>query len=143
MTSAGVNVNRVSLEVLYMMPADFVRLYIEMFTRALGSADGGTAARGKAAENTGALGKAKRKTAGGQGKKYKEHWVVQDEKALDLKTRVDKRLRALGRDIRKGLAGEISEAERARCVCCSSYMSADWIYCPSCGTNQREAIGNL
>lgn len=145
MASAGVGHDRMALEVLYWLPGDFLTLYQELYTRALSGTDGNTGARGKAAEQTGATGKAKGKAL--KGRKFKRYWVVQDEHVLQLKERVDKRLRAMTRDIQVEL-GELDASRGAgdkakigsgstkvhdRCGECGIMLSNLWNYCPKCG----------
>jgi rubrerythrin len=99
MASAGASSRSMMAEVLYWIPDDFRDAYIGMTVQALRGTDGGTEERNKAGDETAAVGKAARKTHGGGGKKYKKYWVVQDEDLLELKTRMDKRLRAMAREI--------------------------------------------
>jgi hypothetical protein len=133
MSSAGVNFNRVAIEILYMLPPVFVEAYGETFTRALGSADSGAQARGKGQERTADLARAKVKKTGGQGKRYKQIYVIKDERALETKLKADKRLRALARDMRLMLKGEEDAGSKARCGGCSGFVSSDWRFCPACG----------
>jgi hypothetical protein len=56
--------------------------------------------------------------------------VVLDEKALDLKGQIDKRLRMIGREVETVLAGgEVDRAER-RCPSCGTFVQARWNFCP-------------
>lgn len=150
MAAAGVGHDRMAVEVLYWLPRDFIDLYQELYTRALAGTDSGTGARGKAAEQTGVLGKAKGKTK--QGKRYKKYWVIQDESILQMKERIDKRLRQMTRDIREELGeleffrarGEIDKPKTnfrimPRCGECGIMTSAQWDYCPRCGCPQHAA----
>ena len=144
MAAAGVGHDRMAVEVLYWLPGDFLTLYQELYTRGLAGTDGNTGARGKAAEQTGAIGKAKGKAL--KGRKFKRYWVVQDENVLALKERVDKRLRAITRDIRGEL--DMLDFERSRgegkeigfgtvvnrCGGCGIVVGAHWVYCSRCGT---------
>jgi hypothetical protein len=97
MAAAVVAHDRMALELLFWLPRDFVTLYEELYMRGLANTDGGTEARGRAGAATAAVGKAAAKTAAGQ-KTYKKYWVIADEDALELKERVDKRLRAMTRE---------------------------------------------
>lgn len=149
MAGAGVHADRMALEVMYWLPQDFLDLYQELYTRALRGTDGGTGDRGKAAQTTGELGKAARKTAGGQGKKYKKYWTVADEQVLELKSRVDKRLRSMTREIRDTLTeydikggekvigtGRV-KAAAAQCVDCGILLAVHWKFCPRCGLSKE------
>lgn len=159
MAAAGVHPDRMALEVMYWLPKDFLDLYQELYIRALRNTDGGTGERGKAAQETADLAKAKRKTTGGGGKKFKRYWVIADETVLDMKTKVDKRLRAIARDMR----GELEELdfhrereekstrqERSKlnspvisaCPECKIIVSKVWNYCPKCGCSMGQILGN-
>lgn len=157
MAAAGVHTDRMALEVMYWLPDSFLDLYQELYMRGLRGTDGGTGDRGKAADETGALGKAPRKTTGSGGKKFKKYWVVADEQALDLKSKIDKRLRALTRDVRDQLVeldfhrarGDKESAQavvgvnRKRkirtCADCGIIVALLWNYCPKCGCNLMAA----
>jgi hypothetical protein len=148
MSSAGVDSSRASLEVLYLLPREFLRGYAELFERALKLGEGGGGARGGEGELEKraagrAVDKGKRPMLGGGSgaKRYKEYWVVKDEGALNLKTRVDKRLRGLGREVMLELSeGKDSEGSRIRCGRCGRIMSKDWNFCAGCG-NHRPVGG--
>jgi len=120
MASAGVDHQRMALEVLFFLPPDFVNIYRELWYEGIGGKDdGGSSGRGRSAEENGKLGKARvpgggslgdgRKqrihvsSGGAKRKSYKEHWVVLDEDVLRIKDKVDKRLRAVARDAREEL----------------------------------------
>lgn len=99
LNSAGVDQGRVGIEVLYWLPAEFVRLYEELFMRGLHLGDGDDGE--KAGEDEGRIiakvksdrrGKKGSMAAQGGGKRYKTEWVVKDEQALEIKRRVDRRL---------------------------------------------------
>lgn len=156
MAAGGVGHDRMALELLYWLPRDFLDLYQELYMRGLANTDGGTGARGSAQRQTAAVGKAAANTAAGQ-KKFKRYWVVQDEEALELKERIDKRLRSITREIRDELTemdflrsrrGTEKEArvktatgkssgkfKIARGICgeCGILMAKHWRYCPRCG----------
>lgn len=77
------------------------------------------------------LGGAKRKT-------YKKYWVIADDKAVRIKDLVDRRLRAMARELKLELAAEGSTgADRMRCEGCKRYVQAGWQYCPGCGAGLR------
>lgn len=138
--AAGVPHAQISLEVLYFLPKGFLDAYAELFTRAL-KADGGEGARGEAQQQTGALGKARVIGAGGAKplkKRFKKTFVVQDEKLLAVKTMVDKRLRALAREVETLLAGGEVEAATETCGKCRVVVKTSWRYCPRCGSYQTR-----
>lgn len=150
LASAGVDTRRVALQVLYYLPDSFVELYEELFDRALriaGEAPTGTeaGALGKAPSGTSGSKGNKTQLRGGQGKKYKSTWVVKDDDALDLKHRVDKRLRALARDMQSEMTFGRSQADDGVGVILGKYCpgqgcgkgklkSEVWRFCPDCGT---------
>jgi hypothetical protein len=139
MASAGVPHSRISLEVLYFLPKDFLNAYEQMFTRAI-KADGGESRRNESQQQAGDLGKAKGDSRGSRGKRYKRTFVVLDDAALQLKTRMDKRLRMIARDISNGLAGVDEEGGPVRGVCdgCGRFMQMTWLFCPACGAHRSE-----
>lgn len=136
--AAGVPHAQISLEVLYFLPKGFLDAYAELFTRAL-KADGGEGARGEAQQQTGALGKAR--VIGGGGAKpakrrWKKAWVVQDDRLLEVKTLMDKRLRVLAKEIQRLLEGGADDDPVLTCSACRVVVSTSWKYCPRCGTHQ-------
>jgi hypothetical protein len=150
MSSGGLGYNQISLEILYLLPMEFVQRYIWLWEKALGPAGGGDA-RGQQMDRDATLGKAQTRTdkkgtvpgagGGGQAKKWKKVGMsVRDEHALALKSRVDRRLRAIGRDIREfemleGSAREKAKAvEIVKCRSCGKIMDQSWICCPFDGT---------
>lgn len=161
MSAAGVSVDRMALEVMYWLPQDFMDLYQELYMRGLRNTDGGTAERGQAATETGELGKAPRKTAGGQGKKFKRYWTIADEQALALKEKIDKRLRSITRDIRDELteldfyrvrgerpesAAELKKEGRRvlnSCAGCGIITSPTWNWCPKCGIELKLKVARI
>jgi len=135
--SAGVPHSQISMEVLYFLPEMFLKQYQAMFMQALKS-DGGEDARNKAQADTGEVGKATGGRTGGQGRRYKKSFVVLDERALELKTTIDKRLRAVARDIRASLAGEdvVNQRRQSQCTRCGTFLQSQWRYCPLDGAEQ-------
>lgn len=134
--AAGVPHAQISLEVLYFLPKDFLNAYEQMFTRAV-KADGGESARADAQQAAGQVGKA-RGNGAKPGKKYKKAWVVQDPVLLELKTRIDKRLRMMARDIEDGLRGMMSAPKTGQCSRCGMFLQMGWKFCPKDGTAQVE-----
>lgn len=157
MASAGVDTRRAALQVLYYLPDGFVENYEQLFDRALKIA-GETTNTG---DSTGDLGKApsgtsgskgnKTQLRGGQGKKYKVIWTVLDDDLLDFKHRVDKRLRALGREIHAELLGVgnggVSEDGTGEkrilgkyCPgkgCSRRLKNEEWRFCQNCGSELK------
>jgi hypothetical protein len=137
--AAGVPHSQISLEVLYFLPKAFVEKYGELFTKAVKS-DGGEDARARQQTDGAEVAKvAVRKTGAGPtigagGKRYKKTFVVLDEKALDLKSRMDKRLRGMAREIETELAGGEALVNGASiCGKCGMFMQLTWLFCPKDG----------
>lgn len=141
LASAGVPHSRISLEVLYFLPKDFLNAYEQMFTRAV-KADGGESARNTSQQQAGDLGRAKGDSRASRGKRYKRTFVVLDNRALELKTRMDKRLRMMARDISNGLLGVEDNAQGGagggNCPGCGRFMQMTWNFCPGCGDRRAE-----
>lgn len=132
--AAGVAESQITMEILFFLPKGFITAYADMFTRAL-KADGGESARNSSQHEAGEVGKA----SGGSsktGKRYKRTFVVLDERALQLKTTIDKRLRMIARDIVDELAGAggIRRGQHTtNCGSCGMFVKADWKFCPMDG----------
>ena len=114
MAAAGVSARSMMAELLYWVPDEFRDMYFAVTVQALRGTDGGTEERNRAGDETAAVGKAARKTHGGGGKKYKKYWVVADEDMLELKSRMDKRLRQMAREMREILEQNELFASAAR-----------------------------
>lgn len=130
--AAGVPHSQISLEVLYFLPAGFLNAYMTMFTRAV-KADGGESGRNSSQQEAGALGKARGAGAKTNGKRYKKTFVVLDERALQTKTTVDKRLRSMAREIEILLAGGDVKATQGQCDHCGMFVQGSWKFCPQDG----------
>lgn len=141
MAAAGVPHSRISLEVLYYLPPRFLNAYADLFSRAV-VADGGMGGRGESGAATGELGRASvvkngsGPTVQAGGKRFKKSFVVLDERCLDVKSGVDKRLRLLGKEIEAMVAGvEVDTAgSRTRCGSCGGFTQPNWVFCARCGT---------
>lgn len=103
LVSAGVDQGRVAVEVLFWLPKEFLDAYQDLYMRALHLGDGDD--KEKAGEDEGRIkakvdGKLRGTARGlgmgvGGGKRYKKEWVVKDERALEVKGRVDRVLKEL------------------------------------------------
>jgi hypothetical protein len=164
LAGAGVGYNQIAKEVLYFLPRDFLDIYEEVWHAGVaGKDDGGTGARGAAQAETGRVGKAATRnvpggmqisSGGAKRKGYKKYWVIADEEALELKDRLDKRLRGLAREARAELAdirarrqqvagegtgesglvaGRTRGVDRGRCSECGRLIGAGWKFCPNDG----------
>jgi hypothetical protein len=147
MSSAGLGYNQISLEILYLLPKDFVDRYIELWEKALGPA---VNAPGDALAREGNLGRAKTRTdkkgamvgagGGGGGKRFRRVFTIRDERALELKARIDRRLRSIARDIRVGIEAEESELQGEgvggagkQCGGCGRIYAMSYNFCPKDG----------
>jgi hypothetical protein len=156
--SGGLAQNRISLEVLYLLPQVFIEQYTTLFFEALREDAKGTDLEARAGEMTqktrttrvklsdrrkhedGSVEGAVARGAQGEGtKRYRNAWVIRNEKALKLKTEIDRRLRALSVDIATGLKpeGRVETDRRCRGAGCGRFVKNEWRYCPSCGTGLK------
>lgn len=166
-SSAGLRQSEIALAVLYLLPKDFRDAYEALYHRALkvegdkgareswvektekglgtgeyeraggvGKASGARVSRLKEGETLGQMGGAS------GGKTYKRAWTIADEKALEMKSRVDKRLRKMARELR-GFLEDAEDREEGRGAeeqrqckgkSCKKWVDAGWKYCPWCGT---------
>lgn len=91
------------------------------------------------------------------GKRHRRVWTVADEKALSRKEAVDKKLRKITREMLAGMTEDLKSQESgggdaadrggdavARCKGrkCGKFMDAEWVFCPSCGTQAKTKIEN-
>lgn len=151
-SAAGVGHSVESLEVFLLFPDEFRRNYAELVARALKGAVEDQAGRtleresgvGRAQVSSKYKGKRVGAGAGGAGKRYKKFWTVRDENALEVKAKIDRRLRALSRDIvrmlevREGLAVDAAKVTTSmKCADCGRFCEVGWKYCPGCGEQVR------
>lgn len=134
--AAGVPHSQISLEVLYFLPRDFIVQYSELFSRAV-RADNGEGARAAAQQAQAQVGKAQ----GGATpplRRHKRAWFIVDQRALNAKTRIDKRLRRLAVEINEELAdlGGTEAKPQLQCKGCRLYLQDAWKYCPQCGKDR-------
>lgn len=162
-SSAGVGYGRASLEVLYLLPEQFLDAYVKLFHKALkedsSSPLGGQQRKAELGRATGKGGSelAKRRLAKAQkGATLGGYFTVKDERAFAEKRRIDKRLRALAREI--GVPKEERDKKnirhRVRCKDeegvetngreedktnggCGRWIEREWWYCPWCGDRKR------
>lgn len=137
--SAGVNRSRLSQEVLFLLPPEFVRLYRDLFDRALGdpvrrAGDGG--------KDEGQL-KADRKSrdpmrarsragASSTGKRFVAGaWPIRSEQALEEKRRLDKILvRAAEKAMGAAQDRNLVHINLPRCTDCGRIQAGEWLRCP-------------
>jgi hypothetical protein len=144
LSAAGWDGDRIATELMLLVPAAFRSAYTRMFHQAL-KGDAGMDAGARRAEEEARLGRSRGERTkdsqialgSGGGKKFKKHWVVKDPKALELKSRIDRRLRSMARDIEFSLdGGELDDSRQ--CSGCGQKVSAGWRFCASCGHNLAE-----
>jgi hypothetical protein len=139
-SAAGVDRGRIEIEVLFLLPPEFVRRYRELFDRALAdpvspSTDGGKdegriKASGKPsdpmrARSMGAAGHSKRFVSGA--------WPIRSEQALEAKRRLDKRLiLAVTQALDMIGAADVEKITRPhpRCPDCGFFQKPEWLRCP-------------
>lgn len=144
MASAGVDHRRMAQELLFFLPRGFCDAYEQLWYRGVAAkgTDGGSDERGRSNLAKAELGRAQGGGKGGAGKRrsHKRYWVIADEQALEVKDRIDKRLRGLAREIHEELraidGGEVRERKAARmCDECGRLAGEGWKYCPHCGSS--------
>ena len=62
------------------------------------------------------------------------------EVALGFKRRIDRKLRAIDRDIQRFLRDDVRAGMR-RCSVCRKFGEDDWLYCARCGHPMEEVDG--
>jgi hypothetical protein len=143
-SAAGVDRGRIELEILFLLPPQFVRNYRELFDRALAdpikpSTDGGKdEGRVKAPGKPGDAMKARSMGGAAPGKKFIHGaWPIRDEVAVEAKRRLDKKILAavkealeLVRPTSIGAARMQNESIQLRCTTCGFFQKVDWIRCP-------------
>lgn len=151
MASAGVGYNQMAKELLYFLPKQFLEAYEQLWYRGFaGKDDGGAGAGGpgRIADEAARVGKASGKGLQGLGgakrKTYKKYWVIADEQALELKDRMDKRLRSMAREIKDlliGLDAEENGGKVDRCASCGRILQVGWNHCPFDGSARFASEG--
>lgn len=137
LVSQGVGFHRIALEVLYLLPPEFVDAYTRLFYQAF---------RDDAAINVGDPNAAQvkdnrqgQKRGSGKaaaGRKYRQHWQIGNEKAFARKQQIDKELRALVRRIDN--REDYQDKARRRCSGCGRWVELKWSYCAYCAHDLRE-----
>jgi hypothetical protein len=148
LADAGVGSRRVAIELLYLLPDSFVAAYEQLFHETFSLGDEG---KGQANERQADLGRAKGSGAGsGSGSRKGSVFPVKNEKKLDQKAWVDRKLREIARKIS---SGEVEDEGRYKCGQrtsqarrsaggCGKWNEKNWIYCPYCGHQNRLKIVN-
>ena len=144
--AAGVDRGRIELEIVWMLPPEFIRLYRELFSRALADpvspqSDGGKdQGRIKASGKPGDAMKARSMGGASGGKRFvKGAWPIRDERALEMKNRLDRKILAAIRetwdtlvqsDRDVGAARLASQTVPRRCADCGLFQRNEWLRCP-------------
>ena len=140
-SAAGVDRGRVEIEVLFLLPPQFVRHYKEIFDRALadpikpnldsGKDEGRIKASGKPADPM----KARSMGAAQPGKRFVAGaWPIRDERALEVKRKLDKRLVTLVTGALELVSMRAADTQgttnSARCPDCGLFQRVEWLRCP-------------
>lgn len=150
LSSAGVDEGRVAVEILYLLPQEFVRGYEDLFHRALTTGEEG---RGERDDQKAELGRGRKAAAKAPKKTGRGIWVVRNDRALGEKERVDRALRKLARGMKdaggagvgKDAVRKCGEARAERKTpiedvqegrSCGKWLEAGWKWCPFCGREQ-------
>lgn len=66
--------------------------------------------------------------------------VIKSQRAFNEKTKIDKRLRKIGKEIYDFINKEraIAHDWYVRCSKCKKHMDDEWLYCPRCGGNAER-----
>lgn len=146
-SAAGVERGRIELEVLYLLPPEFVRVYRQIFDMALsdpispqsdgGKDEGRVKASGRPSDPMRARSMG---AAAGGGKKYvRGAWPVRSEAALEIKVRLDRKILAavreswetlVTRDTAIGAAEAGAKTVPIQCAECARFQKAEWLRCP-------------
>lgn len=156
LSAGGVDYGRTSLESLYLLPTEFVRMYTDLFWQALredfsksniGGSDEGRVVKKVKKEGTGAR---EMHISGSGGKRFKQFWSIRDERAAKIKTALDRKLvraaEAALRDLSKarehGVVGAAGAAENSvpdtRKSSEHSSQKRKKTRCPVCGKIQSD-----
>lgn len=144
LSNAGLSERAVNAEVLFMLPRTFTDAYFELFVEAWGltpisASSGGGVREDRSDGGTGTQTKNKESAAMSFG--------VRDRAALGRKSKVDRKLRNLAREIKGLMAGKEKGDTR---VCsnerrgmnggrgCGKFCEDSWLFCPWCGSRTQE-----
>lgn len=139
--AAGVDRGRIELEVLWQLPPEFVRLYRELFDRALADPIKPTSDGGKDEGRLKASGKpddAMRARSMGPassgGKRYVQgSWPIRDERALEAKRQVDRKITRIVDSALSSLRAPRHKSQTVpapKCARCGKFQKIEWSRCP-------------
>jgi len=140
-SAAGVDRGRIEIEVLFLLPPEFVRRYRELFDRALAdpirpSTDGGKdEGRLRASGRSNDAMNARSMRAAQPGKRYVAGaWPIRNEAALEAKRILDKKLLRLvtsALELVSIRAADTGNGEQPRqCSSCGFFQNSEWVRCP-------------
>lgn len=140
--------------VLGFLPKKFVHLYEQLCDRSYGERrldasgsmrtqdDGGGRSQAHKSKGRTSSGQVDKTLVASTQGKTKNHAEIsmKDERAVDFRRLIDRRLRRLARDIEEFLSGgEVLRAGKRRCGGrCRKIGEPDWLYCPRCGGPMQE-----
>ena len=140
-SAAGVDRGRIEIEILFLLPPEFVRQYKELFDRALAdpvkpTSDGGKdEGRIRASGRTGDGLHVRTMSAAGGGKRFVAGtWPIRNEQALELKRKLDRQIIALVRDALELVSMRAGDLEKqkppSQCASCGLFQKPEWVRCP-------------
>lgn len=140
-SAAGVDRGRIEIEVLFLLPPEFVRRYRELFDRALAdpirpTGDGGKdEGRVRAPGRNGDSLNTRSMRAAQPGKRYVAGvWPVRDEAALEAKKRLDKKLVRMALEALELVSARAAALESQKpptqCTTCGLFQRPEWVRCP-------------
>lgn len=137
--AAGVPRQNIALEVLFLLPPEFVRAYQELFWQAVsdpispqgdgGKDEGRIKAKGTSRDPM----RARSMGGAAPGKRYiQSNWPVRDPRAADAKSKLDRSLvRSVTRVLSELRGTQVDEqVKQRRCGECGQFLKAEWLRCP-------------
>lgn len=146
---------RLSLEVLFLLPKEFTDWYTELFFTALKEDAAGTQVdqTGVTSVPSKLRGKKGSMAAQGGGKRYKNAWLLRDERALHFKQGIDRELRGIAAKIELAMGGSDGGSGKRKfegnlgktgvCGGCKKFVGAGDKYCRTCGTKVTRMVREI
>ena len=147
--SGGLPQGVLSMQALYLLPQEFVVQYQALFSRSLAeeslrqsktpdAATGefeGPVPRPGPQIRTSARSKPQIGGVQGAPKRVQRHWFVRDPAAFEFKKRIDRKLRALAREMQTHSGGGRGVESRSipNCGQCGRFLEPTWQFCAYCG----------
>lgn len=128
------------------LPSDFLSVYLLLFERGLRTGSSGVSDAAEvgvsSASRVTRLSTNHTSTRGGSKgsrKTGKSQVPIRDERAIAYRARVDRKIRAITREMKIYLGPSVGEVERPRrCSVCKKYGEPSWLYCPRDGKVMEE-----